>query len=403
MYNLLADRINQMAESATLAMAQQTNTLKSQGYSIIDLSIGEPHFSTPLLIQQAAKEAIDDGRYFGYPPTSGYQDLRGAIAQKLYQENKIPCQAGQIVVSTGAKQALANLFLCLLNPGDEVIVYSPHWGSYVSMIQLAGGKPILIQGSQVDNYEPTAEQLEQAITLKTKAILFSSPCNPTGLVLSKAHLLGIAKVLAKHEKILVIADEIYEYIHFADQYTSIGSLPAIQDRVITVNGFSKGYAMTGWRVGYLAAPLWLAQACNKIQGQITSATCSIAQRAALAALNLDKKAIIQPMVDEYVAHRDLSMQLLSKLPGFKLNKPLGAFYLFPDISAYFGAHDGKTRIRNAVDFCGYILEKAQVALVAGDSFGDPRCIRLSYAVSEQNLRQAIHAITTALGALRFTS
>jgi aspartate aminotransferase len=399
MHTFLADRINQMTESATLAMAQQTKVLKNQGYPIIDLSIGEPHFPTPLPIQQAAKEAIDSGRYFGYPPTPGYQDLREAIAHKLYQENGIPCQANQVVVSTGAKQSLSNLFLCLLNEGDEVIIYSPYWGSYASMVQLAGGKPVLIQGNQEDNYEPTISQLEQAITSKTKAILFSSPCNPTGLVLSKDHLLGIAHVLNKYKQVLVVADEIYEYINFAGSYTSIGSLPGMQDRVVTVNGFSKSFAMTGWRVGYLAAPLWLAQACNKIQGQLTSATCSIAQRAALAALQLDR-SIIQEMADGYARNRDLSIYLLSKIPGFKVMKPLGAFYLFPDISFYFGATDGKTTIYNAGDLCKYLLEKAHVALVAGDSFGDANCIRLSYAASQEDLKTGIQRITQAIAQLQ---
>jgi aspartate aminotransferase len=401
MHPFLSDRINQMTESATLAMAQQTQALRAQGHTIYDLSIGEPHFPTPLEIQQAAKQAIDSGRYFGYPPTAGYMDLREAIAHKLLRGNQLVYEPTQVIVSTGAKQSLANLFLSLLNPGDEVIVYTPYWVSYASLIQLAGGKPVFLKGKQEDNYEPTPEQLDKAITPKTKAIIFSSPCNPTGLVLSKSSLMDIVNVLAKHEQVLVIADEIYEYINFTDTHVSIGSLPGMQDRVVTVNGFSKSFAMTGWRVGYLAAPTWLAKACNKIQGQLTSATCSIAQRAALAALQLDK-AVIQEMVDGYAQSRDLTMQLLSKLPGFVWNKPLGAFYLFPDISAYFGCTNGKVIIHNATDFCKYILEEAHVALVAGDGFGEPHCVRLSYAASLEVLQEAIQQMAQAVNQLKLS-
>ena len=399
MHQVLSERIEKMAESATLAMSQQTQALQAQGYDVCDLGIGEPYFPTPAYIQQAAKEAIDSGAYFGYPPIAGYMDLREAIAQKLYAENKIICKPSQVIVSTGAKQSLANLFLCLLNPGDEVIVYTPYWVTYASLIELAGGKPIFLKGKQEDNFEPTAEQLEQAITLKTKAIIFSSPCNPTGLVLSRSSLLAMADVLGRHQQVLVIADEIYEYIHFMGSHTSIGSLAAIQDRVITVNGFSKGFAMTGWRVGYLAAPVWLAKACEKIQGQLTSATCSIAQRAALAALTGNKAALQDRMVT-YCQLRELAMQLLGALPGFKFNKPWGAFYLFPDISHYFGYTDGTITIRNAHDFCLYILREARVALVAGDSFGEPRCIRLSYAVPAKTLQKGIQRMAQVIQHLK---
>lgn len=388
-----------MAESATLAMSKKAQHLRDKGYRIYDLSVGEPHFPTPIPIQEAAKNAIDSGRYFGYPPTVGYQDLREAIAHKLYRENQLVYQPQQIVVSTGAKQALANLLLSLLNPEDEVIIYSPYWVSYVGLVQLAGGKPVFIQGNQEDNYQPTAAQLAQAITPKTKAILFSSPCNPTGLVFSKEALMEMAAVIRQHAHIVVISDEIYEYINFTDTYTSIGSLPGMEDRVATVNGFSKGFAMTGWRIGYVATPSWLASACARMQSQLTSATCAIAQRAALAALDLDR-SMIKEMVIDYQYNRDLAMELLSELPGCKLFKPVGGFYLFPDISAYFGYTDGETTIQDASDFCIYILEKAHVALVAGDRFGDARCVRICYAGHREELQQAIKQMTKVVNQLK---
>jgi aspartate aminotransferase len=384
-----------MAESATLAMHSLTQRLQAQGHHICDLSIGEPNFITPYSIQEAAKQAIDTGKYFSYPPVAGYQDLREAIAKKLNKENNIACQPNQIVVSTGAKQVLTNLFFCLLNPGDEVIVYTPYWVSYVSNIQLAGGKPVFLKGSKENHYEPTSEELEKAITPKTKAIIFSSPSNPAGLVLSKESLMAIADVLEKHKDVLVIADEIYEYINFTENFTSIGSIDKMQDRVVTVNGFSKGFAMTGWRVGYLAAPLWLAKACEKIQGQFTSATCSIAQRAALAAFDVDPN-IIQEMRDIYRRRRDFAIGYLNKMPGITCNIPLGAFYLFPDISHYFGHTDGKTIIKNAEDFCMYLLQEAKVSVVAGTGFGEPNCIRMSYATSDEVIREAMERIQSVL-------
>ena len=399
MDQFLSNRVKSVPQSATLAMYQQTRDLIAQGYDVRDLGIGEPSFPTPPYIQQAAKEAIDAGAYFGYPPTAGYTDLRAAIAQKLRRDNGIVCEPSQIVVSTGAKQALANIFLCLLNPGDEVVVYAPYWVSYASIIRLAGGQPVFIKGKQEDNFEPTPEQLGQAITPRTKAILFSSPCNPTGLTLSKSSLIAIAGVLAQHKHVLIVADEIYEYINFTDNYTSIGALEGMQDRVITINGFSKGFAMTGWRVGYLAAPTWLAKACEKIQGQLTSATCSIAQRAALAAIE-GGKTLLQGMTDAYRQRRDLTMQLLGELPGFKFNKPLGAFYLFPDISYYFGQTDGQTVIHNADDLCMYILQEAYVSLVTGSAFGEASCIRISYAATEEDLQEAIQRIKKALSRLK---
>lgn len=399
MQELLSERIKNMTESATLAMAKQAQLLRSQGHHIYDLSIGEPDFATPQLIQEAAKQAIDAGKYFSYSPVAGYKDLREAIAHKLSTENHIPCTPEQIVVSTGAKQALANLFLCLLNPGDEVIIYTPYWVSYACMVQLAGGKPVFVQGSQGRNFEPTSEQVAQAITPRTKAIIFSSPSNPNGLVLSKSSLMDLAKVLEKHPQVLVIADEIYEYINFTDDFTSIGSIPTLQGRVVTVNGFSKSYAMTGWRVGYLAAPLWLAKACEKLQGQTTSGTCSISQRAALAAFSVSAQEV-QGMREAYRRRIDLAMQYIQRMSGVVCNRPLGAFYLFPDISHYFGYTDGQVTINNAEDFCMYMLQEAKVSMVAGTGFGIPTCVRIAVATSDAVIQEAMERMQQALSKLQ---
>lgn len=399
MEQLLANRVKTLPQSALLAVYQQAQVLKAQGCDVYDLGIGEPSFPTPQHIQEAAKQAIDTGAYFGYPPVAGYADLRAAIARKLRNDNGIACEPDQIVVSAGVKQALANVFLSLLNPGDEVVVCTPYWAGYTSVIQLAGGKPVFIKGRPEDHFEPTPEQLDQVITPRTKAILFSSPCNPAGWIFSKASLTAIVDVLAQHPHVLVIADEIYEYIRFVAYYTSMGALPGMQDRTITVNGFSKSFAMTGWRVGYLAAPLWLAKACSKIQGQLSSAASSIAQRAALAAMESDK-LLVQPMVAAYRQRRDLAMRLLSELPGCRYPRPLGAFYLFPDISYYFGQVAGTSVIRHSADFCAYVLQAAHVALVPGDAFGEPRCVRLSYAVTEATLQKAVRRLQAALHRLK---
>ncbi|HAN50016.1 MAG TPA: aspartate aminotransferase [Amoebophilaceae bacterium] len=399
MKHFLANRINALPKSATIAMNQQAIDLQAQGHDIINLSIGEPDFKTPLSIQQAAKKAIDAGIYFSYTPVAGYADLRAAIADKLCQENNIRCEPSQIVVSNGAKQAIANVFSCLLNPGDEVVVYTPYWVSYVAIIQWAGGKPVLIQGKLANNFEATPEQLDQAITSKTKAVIFSSPCNPTGHVFSKHALEAMATVLAKHAPIFVIADEIYEYINFVGEHTSMGALPGMQDRVITINGFSKGFAMTGWRIGYMAAPAWLAKACEKIQGQTTGAPSSIAQRAALAAIQGDRK-VIQLMTDTYRKRRDLCLELLKEIPGFRSNTPLGGFFLFPDVSDYFGRTDGHVVIQDAHELCMYLLREAHVSVVAGSGFGEPNCVRISYAVTEDQLRAALQRIQEVLAKLK---
>jgi len=399
MQSLLAKRIHNISESATLAIAKEIHLLRSQGTTIYDLSIGEPNLPTPSTIQEGAKKAIDSGKYFAYPPIAGYKDLREAIAHKLVKENKIPCTPEQIIVSNGAKQALFNLFMCLFNPGDEVIIYTPYWVSYLQMASLTGAIPICLQGTRETNFEPTIEQLANAITPSTKAIIFSSPSNPNGLVLSKDYLLSLAKLLENHPQVLIIADEIYEYIYFGDSFTSIGAIPSLQDRVITVNGFSKSYAMTGWRIGYVAAPLWLAQACEKLQGQSTGGVCAIAQRAALAAFDLPK-GTLQKIRTTYSDKIELAIQYMQSIKGLICNRPLGAFYLFPDISYYFGYTDGKMMITNANEFAWYMLQEAQVSIVSGQAFGVQECVRLSVATSNEIIIQAMERMQWALGKLR---
>lgn len=396
--NQLSNRINAIQESATLAMAAKAREFKNRGIDVISLSLGEPDFKTPLHICEAAKKAIDDGKYFAYPPVAGYQDLREAIAAKYQKENGVPYKAENIVVSNGAKQSIANTFLALLNPGDEVIVFSPYWVSYEAQIRLAEAVPVMISGGIESDFKVSASQLEQAITPKTKAIIFSSPCNPTGTVFSKQELEAISKVVVKHN-ILAIADEIYEHINFTGEQVSIASFPGMFERTITVNGFAKGFAMTGWRVGYIAAPKWIAVGCSKVQGQITSANSSIAQRAALAAITGDLTPT-NKMVDEYRKRREIVYSLLKEIPGVKSNYPQGAFYFFPDVSSYFGKSDGSMKIRNGDDFCLYMLEQAHVSLVPGGAFGDENCVRLSYAASENDLREALKRIKEALAKLR---
>ncbi len=394
----LSDRITQLKESATLAMAAKARELKAKGVDVISLSLGEPDFKTPKHIQEGAKQAIDSQKYFSYPPVPGYTDLREAIAKKLNKENHIPCQAENIVVSNGAKQSIANVMFALLNPGDEVIVYSPYWVSYTALIELAEGVPVFVKGSIENDFKATAAQLEAAISPRTKAVIYSSPCNPTGSVFSRKELEAMADVIRRHENIIVIADEIYELINYTGENVSLASLPGMFERTVTVNGFAKGFAMTGWRVGYIAAPLWMAKGCNKMQGQITSANCSIAQRAALTAITGDLAPSYE-MAEAYLKRRDLVASLLSDVPGIKINKPQGAFYFFPDVSHYFGKTDGNITIRDADDFCLYILQKAHVSLVSGEAFGDPDCVRLSYAASEDDLKEAIKRIRETLARL----
>jgi len=399
MNSILSDRIINMEESATLAMAKKARELKSQGIDIIGLSLGEPDFKTPKHIQKAAKDAIDEGKYFSYPPVAGYQDLREAIAKKLREENEISeAKAENIVVSTGAKHSIANVFMCMINEGDEVIIFSPYWVSYAEIIKLAGGIPVLIEGTLENNFKATAAQLEAAITPKTKSVIYSSPCNPTGSVFSKEELEAIAAVILNHENIMVIADEIYELINFVGRNYSIASFPGMFERTITVNGFSKGYAMTGWRVGYICAPLFIAKAVEKMQGQFTSGGTGIAQRAALAGISGDQTPS-KEMAKAYFKRRELVMGLLKDIPGIKTHVPEGAFYFFPDVTAFFGKSAHGHTINNADDLCLYLLEVANVSLVTGAAFGAPSCVRLSYAASEEDLKEALARLKKTLGEL----
>ena len=398
MNSALADRINAMAESATIAMANKARELKSQGVDVISLSLGEPDFKTPRHICEAAKQAIDEGLYFAYPPVPGYPDLRKAIAGKLKAENGIECAPENIVVSNGAKHSIMNVMLCLLNPGDEVVVFAPYWVSYVEMIRLAEAEPVIISGGIDQEFKVTADQLRSAITPKTKAIIYSSPCNPTGAVFSRSEMEAFAQVLTEFPGIYVIADEIYEYINFTGEHVSMAALPGMADRTITVNGFSKGSAMTGWRVGYVAAPKWLASACNKMQGQFTSGVCGIAQRAALAALNGDPEPTRQ-MAATYRRRRELVLEMLRQIPGIVPNNPEGAFYVFPDVSAYFGKSYGAHVIRDAEDLCMYLLNEAHVSVVGGAAFGAPECLRISYAASDEQLVESLKRIRESLSRL----
>ena len=399
MNSILSDRIINMEESATLAMAKKARELKAQGIDIISLSLGEPDFKTPQHIQDAAKAAIDEGKYFSYPPVAGYQDLREAIAKKLRDENGIQqAKAENIVVSTGAKHSIANVFMCTINEGDEVVIFSPYWVSYAEIIKLAGGVPVLIEGTLENNFKATAAQLEAAITPRTKSVIYSSPCNPTGSVFSKEELEAIAAVVLKHENLMVIADEIYELINFVGKNYSIASFPGMFERTITVNGFSKGYAMTGWRVGYICAPLEIAKACEKMQGQFTSGGTGIAQRAALAGLAGDQGPS-KEMATAYFRRRELVMGLLKDIPGIKTHVPEGAFYFFPDVTSFFGRSAHGHTVKDADDLCLYLLDVAHVSLVTGGAFGAPSCIRLSYAASDEELVEALKRMKKALGEL----
>lgn len=396
--NKLSNRIEAIEESATLAMAAKAREFKSKGIDVISLSLGEPDFGTPLHICEAAKKAIDDRKYFAYPPVAGYQDLREAIATKYQKENKVPYKAENIVVSNGAKQSIANAMLALLNPGDEVIVFAPYWVSYDALVRLTEAVPVIVKGSMENDFKVTGAQLQEAITPRTRAIIFSSPCNPTGTVFSKAELEAIAAVVVKND-LIAIADEIYEHINFTGEQVSIASFPGMIERTITVNGFAKGFAMTGWRVGYIAAPKWIADGCSKVQGQITSANCSIAQRAALAAITGDLSPT-EKMVAEYRQRREIVFDLLKNIPGIKCNYPQGAFYFFPDVSSFFGKRDGSTTIRNSDDFAMFMLEKGHVSIVPGGAFGDENCVRLSYAASEKDLREALARMRKVLATLK---
>ena len=399
MKNQLSNRINALAVSATIAMAAKAREFKARGIDVISLSLGEPDFKTPDFIREAAKDSVDEGKWFSYAPVPGYPELRKSIVEKLKEENGIECNENNIVVSNGAKHSIANVMLALINPGDEVIVYSPYWVTYAEVVKLADGVPVLIEGGLDQDFKASAEQLEAAITDKTRAIIYSSPCNPTGAVFSKEELEAIAEVIIRHDDIIVIADEIYEYINFSGGHYSIGAIPGMSERTVTVNGVSKSYAMTGWRVGYICAPEWLAKAINKMQGQVTSGVCSIAQRAALAAI-LGGKETTKEMVNTYHSRRQMVYDLLQEIPGMKINMPEGAFYMFPDVSAYFGKSNGDDKIENASDMAMYLLNAAHVSVVTGEAFGAPNCIRISYAASDDNLKEAFKRIKETLGKLK---
>ncbi|WP_418638496.1 pyridoxal phosphate-dependent aminotransferase [Winogradskyella sp.] len=392
--NQLSDRINNLATSATLAMAAKARELRAEGKDIIGLSLGEPDFNTPDFIKEAAIEAINQN-YNSYTPVDGYVELKEAIITKFKRDNNLNYSLPQIVVSTGAKQALANVAAVMINPGDEVILPCPYWVSYSDIVKLSDGVPVEVQTSIDNDFKMTAEQLEAAITPKTKMIWYSSPCNPSGSVYSKEELRALADVLKKHPHIYVVSDEIYEHINFKGGHFSMAEFEDMYDRTVTVNGVSKAFAMTGWRIGYIGAPDWIARACNKMQGQITSGANCIAQRAVITALEADPSRI-KYMVDEFKERRRLILDLLSEIEGFKTNEPEGAFYVFPNISSYFGKTiKGKT-INNASDFSLFLLEEALVATVTGEAFGNPDCIRISYAASQDNIKEAIKRIKSAL-------
>ena len=391
---MLSDRINSLPASATLAMAAKARELKSQGVDIIGLSLGEPDFNTPEFIKDAAIQAVKDN-YNSYSPVDGYADLKEAICNKFKRDNGLDYKPSQVVVSTGAKQSIANLCMVLLNPGDEVLLPAPYWVSYSAIATLAEAKSIIIPSSIETDFKITPEQLEAAITPKTKLVMFNSPNNPSGTIYTEAEYRALGKVLEKYPDIYILSDEIYELINYGKPHFSIAAIPALYDRTITVNGVAKAFAMTGWRIGYIGAPEWIAKACNKMQGQITSGANCIAQRATIAAVNAPVSEI-QYMVDEFKSRRTLILNLLSKITGLKLNEPDGAFYVFPDVSAYFGkTMKGKT-INDANDFALFLLEEANVATVTGDAFGNPSCIRISYAASVENIKEAVKRIANAL-------
>ena len=394
----LSDRVKSLAISQTLAMAQKSRELKAKGIDIISLSLGEPDFNTPDYIKDAAKKAIDEN-YSKYPPVPGYTDLREAISKKFKVENGINYSSDQVIVSAGAKHSLINVILSIVNPGEEVIILAPYWVSYYDQVIIAEGKPVVIKATLENDFKIRPEQLEAAITGKTRLVIFNSPSNPTGMVYSRKEMEQIARVVEKHEGLFIISDEIYEHIIFTGEHVSMASFDFIYDRVITVNGVSKGYAMTGWRIGYIGAPLWIAKACNKFQGQFTSGVCSIAQRAALAALqgNGDSQRMMKAA---FLRRRDLICGLLKEVPGVKVRIPEGAFYVMPEISYYFGKSDGETKITNSDELALYLLDKAQVATVGGVAFGAPECLRISYATSDELLIEAVRRIKAALERLK---
>jgi aspartate aminotransferase len=393
----VSNLLNKINESATLAMARLSREMAQQGMDIVSLSLGEPDFDTPDFIKQAAIEALQNN-ITHYPPVNGFLDVRKAIAEKFKRDNGLTYSPDEIVVSTGAKQAIANAIYALVNPGDEVVMPSPFWVSYAELVKLVGGIPVLINAKVENDFKVTPTQLRDAINERTKLIIYSSPCNPTGSVYSREELEAFANIILEKPDLYVISDEIYELINFSGRTASIAAIEGMFDRTITVNGVSKAFAMTGWRIGYIGAPKWIADACSKMQGQITSGANTIAQMAAKAAVSADP-SVVKEMIEVFRSRRDLVHQLLQEIPGLKINLPEGAFYFFPDVSYYFGKTDGETTIQNATDLCQFMLRKELVAVVTGDAFGDENCLRISYAASEDILREAMRRIKSALAQL----
>ena len=394
----LSDRLNRLAPSATLAMSQKSSEMKAQGIDVINMSVGEPDFNTPDHIKRAAKRAIDEN-YSKYSPVPGYADLRKAIVAKLKRENALDYALSEVLVSNGAKQSVCNTIMALVNDGDEVIIPTPYWVSYPQMVKLAGGVPVFVNAGFDQNFKMTADQLEAAITPKTKMLILCSPSNPTGSVYSQEELDKLAAIICNHEDLYVLADEIYEHINYIGKHASIARAKGMKERAIIVNGVSKAYAMTGWRIGYIAAPEWIVKGCNKLQGQYTSGPCSVSQKAAEAAYTLDQ-GCVEEMRLAFERRRNLIVELAKAIPGLEVNVPEGAFYLFPKCSSFFGKSDGVTTIGNSTDLAMYLLEKGHVATVGGDAFGDPECFRMSYATSDENIREAMKRIKETLAKLK---
>ena len=394
----LSNRLNRLAPSATLAMSQKSSEMKAQGIDVINMSVGEPDFNTPDHIKQAAKLAIDEN-YSRYSPVPGYSDLRQAIARKLERENQLHYTPNEILVSNGAKQSVCNTVMALINPGDEVIIPAPYWVSYPQMVKLAGGEPVIVNAGFEQDFKMTPEQLEAAITPKTRMLILCSPSNPTGSVYSHEELKALADVILAHEDLFVLADEIYEHIIYTGKHESIAQFPGMKERTIIVNGVSKAYAMTGWRIGYIAAPEWIVKGCNKLQGQYTSGPCSVSQKAAEFAYISDQQCV-EDMRQAFERRRDLIVKLAKDIPGLEVNVPEGAFYLFPKCSSFYGKSDGETKINNSTDFAMYLLEKGHVATVGGDAFGDPECFRMSYATSDENIIEAMKRIKEIVAKLK---
>ena len=393
----LSDRLQRLAPSATLAMSQKSSEMKAQGIDVINMSVGEPDFNTPDHIKEAAKLAVDEN-YSRYSPVPGYMDLRQAIVNKLEKENNLHYQPSEILVSNGAKQSVCNTVMALVNPGDEVIIPAPYWVSYPQMVLLAGGNPVIVEAGFEQNFKMTPEQLEAAITPKTRLLILCSPSNPTGSVYSKAELEGLANVIKRHDDLFVLADEIYEHINYVGKHESIAQFEGMKERSIIVNGVSKAYAMTGWRIGYIAAPEWIVKGCNKLQGQYTSGPCSVSQKAAEFAYTSSQECVEQ-MRQAFERRRDLIVKLAKEIPGLEVNVPEGAFYLFPKCSSFYGKSDGEKTINNSTDLAFYLLEKGRVATVGGDAFGDPECFRMSYATSDENIIEAMRRIKEVLALL----